>query len=281
MVPSSLHQCIKYIRDGVEHCIKGDLQPFSINEVGISEDAAYYLPKKQTVASEDPKLAKSEIALEKKNEKEEKIDEEYPCLEDSIRWHPTPPSQRGGRMTQWGRGRGRGWQNYESAMNEIIQKQTPTIHIDLESGSEDESCVSKAENSNKRPKFEISLEHDSDEDKIQANINIEDDSDLSTLKGYVKTLALTPLSQDSIAGLAVKVSPALSNDCKAAKFVPSSSKNIETDVHIDDPFMNEIVELPFDWYPYCVKYLVEHGLTPSTWTKRQAQSFESLWNTED
>lgn len=28
MVPSSLHQCIKYWRDGIEYCIKGDLQPF-------------------------------------------------------------------------------------------------------------------------------------------------------------------------------------------------------------------------------------------------------------
>ncbi|KAL0923151.1 hypothetical protein M5K25_007199 [Dendrobium thyrsiflorum] len=119
------------------------------------------------------------------------------------------------------------------------------------------------ENINKRPKFEIPLEHDSDEDKIQANI--EDDSGLSTyekLKGYAKTLALTPLSQDSLAGLTVKVSPALSDDCKTAKFIPSTSKNIETDVNIDDPFMNEIVELPFDWYPYGVKNLIEQGVSP-------------------
>ncbi|KAL0903952.1 hypothetical protein M5K25_026016 [Dendrobium thyrsiflorum] len=230
--------------------------------------------------SENVTELKPELAKKNEKEKEEKKDEEYPCLENSVRWHPVPPSQRGGRMTQWGRGRGRGSQNYESAIYENIQKQTPTIHIDLESDSEDESYVLKGENINKRPKFEIPLEHDSDEDKIQANI--EGDSKLSTyekLKGYAKTLALTPLSQDSLAGLAVKVSPALSDDCKTAKFIPSTSKNIETDVNIDDPFMNEIVELPFDWYPYGVKNLIEQGLTPSTWTKRQAKSFENLWDT--
>ncbi|KAL0928354.1 hypothetical protein M5K25_000231 [Dendrobium thyrsiflorum] len=197
--------------------------------------------------SENVTELKPELAKKNEKEKEEKKDEEYPCLENSVRWHPVPPSQRGGRMTQWGRGRGRGSQNYESAIYENIQKQTPTIHIDLESDSEDESYVLKGENINKRPKFEIPLEHNSDEDKIQANI--EDDSGLSTyekLKGYAKTLTLTPLSQDSLAGLAVKVSPALSDDCKTAKFIPSTSKNIETDVNIDDPFMNEIVELPFD-----------------------------------
>lgn len=35
MVPSSLHQYIKDCYGGEEHCIKGDLQPFSIHEVGI------------------------------------------------------------------------------------------------------------------------------------------------------------------------------------------------------------------------------------------------------
>ncbi|KAI0492253.1 hypothetical protein KFK09_026522 [Dendrobium nobile] len=45
MVPSTLHQCIKYQRDGIEHVIKGDLQPFSIQEIGIYEDAAYFVPK--------------------------------------------------------------------------------------------------------------------------------------------------------------------------------------------------------------------------------------------
>ncbi|KAL0927137.1 hypothetical protein M5K25_001296 [Dendrobium thyrsiflorum] len=230
--------------------------------------------------SENVTELKPELAKKNEKEKEEKKDEEYSCLENSVRWHPVPPSQRGGRMTQWGRGRGRGSQNYEGAIYENIQKQTPTIHIDLESDSKDESYVLKGENINKRPKFEIPLEHDSDEDKIQANI--EDDSGLSTyekLKGYAKTLALTPLSQDNLAGLTVKVSPALSDDCKTAKFIPSTSKNIETDVNIDDPFMNEIVELPFDWYPYGVKNLIEQGLTPSTWTKRQAKSFENLWDT--
>ncbi|WP_227625222.1 hypothetical protein, partial [Klebsiella pneumoniae] len=51
MVPSSLHQCIKYMLDGEEHCIKGDIQPFSVHEVGIYEDAAYYLPKKHVIFS--------------------------------------------------------------------------------------------------------------------------------------------------------------------------------------------------------------------------------------
>lgn len=44
---STLHQCMKYQRDGVEYCIQGDTQPFAVYEIGLYEDAEHYLPRQQ------------------------------------------------------------------------------------------------------------------------------------------------------------------------------------------------------------------------------------------
>jgi len=41
-VPSTLHQCIKYIKDGKVKQIKGDAHPFEVHEVGL-KDAKYFL----------------------------------------------------------------------------------------------------------------------------------------------------------------------------------------------------------------------------------------------
>ncbi|XP_020596600.1 uncharacterized protein LOC110036489 [Phalaenopsis equestris] len=49
MVPSTLHQCIKYMRGGEEFSIPGDVHPFSINEVGVYDDAEYYVPHKASI----------------------------------------------------------------------------------------------------------------------------------------------------------------------------------------------------------------------------------------
>lgn len=59
MVPS-----IKYPRDDIEYGIKGDLQPFFFQEIGIYKDVAYYKPKgpstnsKVEIKIEDKKVTK-------------------------------------------------------------------------------------------------------------------------------------------------------------------------------------------------------------------------------
>ncbi|KAL0921186.1 hypothetical protein M5K25_008235 [Dendrobium thyrsiflorum] len=127
----------------------------------------------------------------------------------------------------------------------------------------------------------MSLELNSDEERVQVTGG--DISELSTferIKKYVETITLTPLSTDTVAGLAVSVAPNLGNkECKPAKFLSSSNINANNDVTLDDPFMNEIVKLPFDWYPTGVKNLIKQGLIPSTWTRKKAQQLENLWNT--
>ncbi|XP_039130916.1 LOW QUALITY PROTEIN: uncharacterized protein LOC120267326 [Dioscorea cayenensis subsp. rotundata] len=42
MVPSTLHQCMKYMVDGEEHRIDGEIQPFGVHEIHY-EDTKYYL----------------------------------------------------------------------------------------------------------------------------------------------------------------------------------------------------------------------------------------------
>lgn len=45
IVPSTLHQCMKYNRDNEEHRIDGDEQPFLVHEVKIYDDAKYFIAK--------------------------------------------------------------------------------------------------------------------------------------------------------------------------------------------------------------------------------------------
>lgn len=45
VVPSCLHQCHKFMWEGVEHCIQGDLQPLSIHEIKIFQDASFTCQK--------------------------------------------------------------------------------------------------------------------------------------------------------------------------------------------------------------------------------------------
>ena len=52
MVPSTMHQCIKYLREGEEFRIPGNLQPFTVHEAKIYEDAKYFFPKEPQ--SRDP-----------------------------------------------------------------------------------------------------------------------------------------------------------------------------------------------------------------------------------
>lgn len=59
---SSLHQCSKFIINGLEYCIKYDLKTFIIHEVGIYEDPSYFFPFNQDLFA--PYMPKKE------NEKE-------------------------------------------------------------------------------------------------------------------------------------------------------------------------------------------------------------------
>lgn len=89
MIPSTLHQCMKYQRDGVEYCIQGDTQPFAVYEIGLYEDAEHYLPRQQ--GEDGPR--KPQVQLPK-------VAPEF-RLPTSV--PPTP--YRGGRMGRRGRGR--------------------------------------------------------------------------------------------------------------------------------------------------------------------------------
>ena len=37
VVPSTLHQCVKYIKEGKQKRIDGDIQPFAVHEAAIEE----------------------------------------------------------------------------------------------------------------------------------------------------------------------------------------------------------------------------------------------------
>ena len=130
MVPSSLHQCIKYYEGG-EHCIKGDLQPFSVHEIGIHEDAADFAPPKKTIFS------RSTIANEAKKVQN---DEEPEIL---VQQSLTTPLRRDGegfsttRIRGRGRGRGRG-----RDIGTVGQKR-PVINVDWENSSEEEEETNK------------------------------------------------------------------------------------------------------------------------------------------
>lgn len=43
IVPSTMHQCMKYLREGKEFRISGIVQPFAVHEVKIYEDAKYFI----------------------------------------------------------------------------------------------------------------------------------------------------------------------------------------------------------------------------------------------
>jgi hypothetical protein len=51
MVASTLHQCIKYMKDGKQRRINGDIRPFGVHEVKY-EEARYFNPSEKTRLSE-------------------------------------------------------------------------------------------------------------------------------------------------------------------------------------------------------------------------------------
>jgi hypothetical protein len=50
VIPSTLHQCLKYIENGKQKRIDGDVKPFGVHEIKFN-DAQYFLPKPATAPS--------------------------------------------------------------------------------------------------------------------------------------------------------------------------------------------------------------------------------------
>ncbi|PKU68827.1 hypothetical protein MA16_Dca021006 [Dendrobium catenatum] len=105
-------------------------------------------------------------------------------------------------------------------------------------------------------------ETDSDEDRVQ--VTREDNSDLSTmerLKRYVENITLTPLSHNDVKRLEVKAYLPLNPETKANNFIPYTSKPPETDVTLTDPFMDDIIDLPYDWYSNAANRFAKQALS--------------------
>ncbi|PKU75375.1 hypothetical protein MA16_Dca024132 [Dendrobium catenatum] len=97
------------------------------------------------------------------------------------------------------------------------------------------------------------------------------------LSRRIEALSLTPLSAGRIVGLEVKVSPNLNGKVKKVqKFFPGSSTRDEGDVTLEEADFNELMELPFIYFPVCVKNTFSKGSVPCRWTKGQARYHENI-----
>ncbi|PKU75376.1 hypothetical protein MA16_Dca024133 [Dendrobium catenatum] len=98
------------------------------------------------------------------------------------------------------------------------------------------------------------------------------------LSRRIEALSLTPLSAGRIVGLEVKVSHNLNGKVKKVhKFFPvSSSTRDEGDVTLEEADFNELMELPFGYFPVCVKNTFSKGSVPYRWTKGQARYHENI-----
>ncbi|KAJ4748743.1 Reverse transcriptase family protein [Rhynchospora pubera] len=63
LVPSTLHQCIKYVKDGKQYVIKGDDQPFEAHEAEL-DDAKYYRLKSGKGAATEQRKPSPETVKE-------------------------------------------------------------------------------------------------------------------------------------------------------------------------------------------------------------------------
>lgn len=61
----------------------------------------------------------------------------------------------------------------------------------------------------------------------------------------------------------MKFSRVLNPYYKANTIILSTNKTIEIDVILDDPFVDEIIESPFNWYSNYINKFTEQGLTLS------------------
>ncbi|PKU83164.1 hypothetical protein MA16_Dca007822 [Dendrobium catenatum] len=212
MVPSTLHQCVKYQQDGIEHFIKGDLQPFSIQEIGIYEDAAYFKPEGSKSRSKLEIKIEEKVVGQKSNKKKRKkkdkitnqemiqssSEDDYDII---VLRPPNKLPQRGGKMA--------------------LRAATP-VYIDPESDSDGEpenqgvALSLDYKNTNTPPKFDRTLDQDSDPEVDISKVK-SDEPELTIyekLSRRIEALSLTPLSAGRIAWLEVKVAPSLNGEVK-------------------------------------------------------------------
>ncbi|PKU61414.1 hypothetical protein MA16_Dca027378 [Dendrobium catenatum] len=90
-----------------------------------------------------------------------------------------------------------------------------------------------------------------------------------TLSRRIEALSLTPLSAGRIVGLEVKVAPNLNSEVKKVQkfFTGSSSARDEGDVTLEEADFNELMELPFGYFPVFVNNPFSKGSIPYQWTK--------------
>ncbi|XP_028548815.1 uncharacterized protein LOC114579170 [Dendrobium catenatum] len=174
-----------------------------------------------------------------------------------------PPStlpQRGGKMALRARGRGRA----------SLDRRAAPVYIDLEDSDGELENQGAAlsldyQNINTPPKFDLTLDQDSDPEV-----------DISKSKSDEPELTMPDCR------LEVKVAPNLNGKFKKVqKFFPgSSSVRDEGDVTLEEAYFNELIELPFGYFPVYVKNTFSKGSIPYRWTKGQARYHENIWQTK-
>jgi hypothetical protein len=63
VIPSTLHQCLKYIENGKQKRIDGDVKPFGVHEVKFN-DAQYFIPKPTTALGRSTEMASKGSLIE-------------------------------------------------------------------------------------------------------------------------------------------------------------------------------------------------------------------------
>ena len=102
------------------------MQPFSVHEIGIHEDVAYYAPPKKTVFSRNATPNEA---------KETQSNEEPQILVQQLLTTPLRRDGDGFSKTRTrGRGRGRG----RGRNGGTVEQRNPVINVDSESNSEEE-----------------------------------------------------------------------------------------------------------------------------------------------
>ncbi|NAV33014.1 hypothetical protein EE071_28435, partial [Klebsiella pneumoniae] len=285
MVPSTLHQCIKYQRDGIEQTIPGDIQPFSIHEVGIYEDAVYYAPNKNRNPTTNIKITKVQED-EKKNESKEKgkeLPKENKKFQNVLNRTPNT-SQRGGRKTNKARGR----------RNNVIERKVP-LKIELESSSEEEKEILNLKrvpfNYNKinpPERYVILYESDSDDEIIyQVHNKLSNENEASSsimfneLKHDSSLLSLTPPLDITIEELIIEDSPLPEEESLKIQTCDMFEALIpEEDVRLEALNHNDKVKVNSDYLGLSKNFREKQSLNELSWTKSQAKANEKLWKSK-
>ncbi|KAL0907285.1 hypothetical protein M5K25_021685 [Dendrobium thyrsiflorum] len=185
------------------------------------------------------------------------------------------------RMAQRARGRdrGRGGRGQDEWRMRVTKTPSPPFapgrpitHVGSGSNSSSESNMMGSSTKNHQPNRDAASKWVITEKpiwNIKENLPCDEDtsqkeevSDLTKyerLNEFVKTL--TSLSASTVDDLNVCVAPKLGEDVgkKHVFYKAHQPSSSEVGVELEDLSLNEMVELPFDWYPVGVKILIEKG----------------------